>query len=52
MKFTNVIPELLKDVHKSLIGLGFTAHLGKRRVTISRKSETKKFAEMIKFRLY
>lgn len=52
MKFTNVIPELLKDVYKSLISLGFTAHLGKRRVTVSRKSETKKFAKMIRFRQY
>lgn len=52
IKFTNVSQTLLKDVHTSLIKLKFTAHIGKKRVTINRKSEVEKFVKMIRFRQY
>lgn len=52
IKFTNIIPKLLNDTYESLLKLGFTAHLGNRRVTISRRQEVEKFVKMIKFRQY
>lgn len=52
IKFTNVSQSLLKDVHTALVQLGFTAHIGRKRVTISRKLEVRKFVKMIKFRQY
>ncbi|MBI2278518.1 MAG: hypothetical protein HYU81_00390 [Candidatus Brennerbacteria bacterium] len=52
IKFTNVSRTLLKDVYTSLIKLKFVAHMGKKRVTINRKSEVEKFVKMIKFRQY
>ncbi|MFH1193089.1 MAG: LAGLIDADG family homing endonuclease [Candidatus Jorgensenbacteria bacterium] len=52
IKFTNVSQTLLNDVHRSLRGLGFTAHNGHKRVTISKKTEVEKIVKMIKFRQY
>ncbi len=52
IKFTNVIDSLLDDIYKSLINLGFYAHRGKKRVTISKTKEVEKFVNLIKFRQY
>lgn len=52
IKFTNIIESLLDDVYKCLIDLGFHANRGKRRVTISRAEEVKRFVNLIKFRQY
>jgi len=50
--FANNNKALLKDVHKALKILKYTPHLRKNKVTLRKKSETKSFAKLIKFKYY
>lgn len=52
MTYTSIHENLLKDIQRCLILLGFYARLTTKRVTLNRRAETNAFAKLIKFRQY
>lgn len=52
LQFSNTNKGLLREVYKALTFLGYNPHLRENKVTLRRKEETEKFANLIKFRYY